>query len=136
MTRFAWLGLPPLLFAACAPDDIARANCRSVMLAAYQPWECTLSGERIGRANTIEFDTESRNRVAQVKFTVKVAKGALRVRYNDLEGTKRLLVTPEAPASVEMKTRMHPEDRSFSILFEPLGGDVEGLTGTVDYLTP
>ena len=135
MKRHAWLGLV-LLASGCAPDDIARANCRSVMMAAYQPWECTLSGERIARANRIDFDTESKNRIAKVKFTIQVAKGTLRVRYNDLEGTKRILVTPQAPASVEMQTRMHPDDRSFNLFFEPLGGDVEGLTGTVDYLTP
>ncbi|MCY1015566.1 hypothetical protein [Pyxidicoccus sp. MSG2] len=134
MTRHAWLGL--MLLTACAPNDIARTSCQSVMMATHDPWECTLSGERIGRASSIEFDTESRNHVAQVKFTMKVTKGTLRVSYVDLDGNKQLTVTPASPASIEMQTRMHRERRSFTLYFEPLDGHVEGLTGTVDYSTP
>jgi hypothetical protein len=45
-------------------------------------------------------------------------------------------VTPSEPANLEMQTRMHRERRSFSISFEPVNGAVEGLSGTVKYLTP
>ncbi|WP_164014740.1 hypothetical protein [Pyxidicoccus trucidator] len=134
MTRHAWLGLT--LLTACAPNDIARTSCQSVMMATHEPWECKLSGERIGRASSIAFDTKSRNHVAQVKFTMKITQGTLRVSYRDLDGDKQLTVTPASPASIEMQTRLHRESRSFTLYFEPLGGHVEGLTGTVDYSTP
>lgn len=134
MTRHAWLGLT--LLTACAPNDIARSSCQSVMMATHEPWVCTLSGERIGRASSIEFDTASKNHVAQVKFAMQVTKGTLRVGYRDLDGDKQLIVTPASPASLEMRTRLHRERRSFTLYFEPLGGPVEGLTGTVDYSTP
>ncbi|WP_158623878.1 hypothetical protein [Corallococcus llansteffanensis] len=45
-------------------------------------------------------------------------------------------MTPASPASLEMRTRLHRERRSFTLYFEPLGGHVEGLTGTVDSSTP
>ena len=135
MTRFAWLALP-LSLAACAPDNIATARCRSIMLAIGDPWTCTVSGERVEQASAVYFDTESRNRVAQVKIALRVAKGTLRVDYHDVEGDKRLTVTPDRPASLEMRTYLQPERREFFLKFQPLGGPVEGLTGTVDYSTP
>ncbi|WP_147448998.1 hypothetical protein [Corallococcus terminator] len=67
---------------------------------------------------------------------MQVTKGTLRVGYRDLDGDKQLIVTPASPASLEMRTRLHRERRSFTLYFEPLGGHVEGLTGTVDYSTP
>ena len=139
MTRFAWpaLALVPALFTACAPDDIARSSCHSgSILSTADPWSCTIHAQRVGRASSLEFDTESRNQVAQVKLLLKVEKGTLRVSYWDLEGNKQLVVTPGAPASLEMRTRLHRERRSFTLSFQPLGGDVEGLTGTLDYSTP
>ena len=90
----------------------------------------------VGRSSSIEFDTESRNHVAQVNIALQVMKGRLRVTYNDLAGHQELLVTPSEPVTLDMKTRMHRERRSFTLFFEPVGGDVEGLTGTVKYSTP
>jgi hypothetical protein len=106
------------------------------MLAVGDPWHCTVSGDRVGRKSAVYFDTESRNKIAKVKIALRVAKGTLRVDYRDLEGDKRLTVTPQAPADLEMQTYLQPERREFFLKFEPLGGPVEGLTGTVDYLTP
>jgi ABC-type transporter Mla subunit MlaD len=125
-----------VLVAGCAPDDIARSTCRSEMLATGDPWACTIEGERVGRVSSLEFDTESRNHVAQVKLALAVTKGTLRVGYRDLAGEKHLTITPESPAAMAMQTRLHRERRSFTLFFEPVGGDVEGLRGTVNYLTP
>ena len=135
MTRFAWLVLPMLL-AACVPDNIATARCKSIMLATGDPWTCTVRGERVEQASAVYFDTESRNRVAHVKIALRVAKGTLRVDYHDVDGDKRLIVTPDRPASLEMRTYLQPQRREFFLKFQPLGGAVEGLTGTVDYSTP
>lgn len=132
--RIAGVGL--VLLAGCAPDDIARTSCRDEMLATGDPWACVVSGEHIGQSSSIEFDTESRNQVAKVKLALKVTKGTLRVSYRDLAGDQRLVVTPTAPATLEMQTRLNRERRSFTLYFEPLGGSVEGLSGTVDYSTP
>jgi hypothetical protein len=134
MRRFAWLGVP-LLLTACAPDDIVKGTCRSVMLAAGDPWECTVKGDRVGQDSAVYFSTESRNKIANVKIALFVRKGTLRVRFSDVHGGKQIVVTPEQPAKLEMRTPLHPERRDFGMHFEPLGGPVEGLTGTVDYDT-
>ena len=121
---------------ACAPSDIATGSCHSIMMATGDPWECTVKGAIVGRRSSITFDTESRNQIAEVDFELRVTKGSLRVYYGDLTGARQIVVTPSEPASVAMKTKMNPRDRSFTMHFEPVGGRVEGLTGTVKYKTP
>lgn len=130
------LPLPLVLLAGCAPDDIARATCHSEMLGTADPWACTIDTARVGQTSSIEFDTESRNHVAKVAIALAVTKGSLRVRYRDLAGDQQVMITPASPASVEMQTRMHRERRSFTLYFDPVGGTVEGLRGTVNYSTP
>jgi hypothetical protein len=125
-----------LLLSGCVPSDIARSSCQSTMLATGDPWSCTVKADIVGRPSSLEFDTESRNHVAQVNIALRVTKGTLRVGYRDLAGEQHLLVTPSEPANVAMQTRMHRERRSFTLYFEPVGGAVEGLTGTVKYSTP
>lgn len=125
-----------LLVAGCAPNDIARSTCESTVLAIGDPWSCTVKGDIVGQSSWISFSTESRNHIAQVKIALRVTKGTLRVDYRDLNGDQHLLVTPSAPADLSMKTRMHSEDRSFTLHFEPVNGTVEGLAGTVNYSTP
>lgn len=120
----------------CAPGNIARSSCESILLATGDPWSCTVKGDIVGQASSIEFDTESRNQVAHVSIALRVTKGTLRIGYYDLAGEQHLLVTPSKPADLTMQTRMHRERRSFTVYFEPINGDVEGLTGTVKYSTP
>jgi hypothetical protein len=120
----------------CAPDGIARASCESIMLATGDPRKCRITGPTIDKASSLTFDTESRNQVAQARISLRVDKGALRVGYRDLVGDKVAIVTPEAPLSLEMQTRMHRDRRSFTLSFDPQGKEVAGLTGTVDYSTP
>ena len=122
--------------AGCVPKDIARATCSNTLLSVHDEWTCTVKADVVGRSSSIDFDTESRNKVAQVSIALSVTKGALRVRYNDLSGTQQIVVTPSEPVSFEMKTKMHPERRSFTMFFEPVSGNVEGLAGTVKYATP
>lgn len=129
-------GLAVAALARCAPDDIARASCRDEMLSTADPWYCTVEADRVGQSSSIEFDTESRNHVAHVKIALAVASGTLRVAYHDLNGSQRLEVTPGKPAMLEMRTRLHRDRRSFTLSFEPVGGEVQGLRGTVDYSTP
>ena len=124
------------LLIGCAPGNIARSSCESIMLATGDPWSCTVKGDIVGQASSISFDTESRNQVAHVNIALRVTKGTLRLGYYDLAGEQHLLVTPSAPAELTMRTRMHREDRSFTLYFEPINGTVEGLTGTVKYSTP
>jgi hypothetical protein len=125
-----------VLVAGCAPNNIARSSCESTMLATGDPWSCTVTGDIVGQASSLSFDTESRNQVAHVNIAMRVTKGTLRVGYRDLAGDQQLLVTPSAPAELTMQTRMHREHRSFTLYFEPVDGVVEGLTGTVKYSTP
>jgi len=124
------------MVAGCAPKDIARSSCTNTVLSVHDEWTCTVKGDIVGRASSIEFDTESRNHVAEVSFTLQVTKGSVRVRYADLSGSQQIVVTPSEPANVNMKTNMHPERRSFTMHFEPVNGVAEGLTGTVKYSTP
>ena len=125
-----------LIVAACAPNNIARGSCRSIMLSTADEWSCTVKADVVGRSSSIEYDTESRNHVAHVHIALQVTKGRLRVRYNDLSGSQQVVVTPSEPVNLNMKTRMHRERRSFTLFFEPVDGDVEGLSGTVKYSTP
>jgi hypothetical protein len=122
--------------AACAPNDIASARCTNTVLSVHDEWTCTVTGAVVGQTNSVEFDTESRNHVAQVSIVLSVAKGSVRVRYADLSGSQQVIVTPSEPVNINMKTRMHPERRSFTMSFEPVNGKAEGLTGTVKYSTP
>lgn len=135
MRNALWVG-GLVLFAACAPEGIVRSSCESVMLATGEPWRCRITGPTVVQASSIHFDTESRNQVAHVTMSLRVDKGALRVGYRDLVGDKLVIVTPEAPLSLDMKTRMHRDRRSFTLSFDPQGAPVEGLTGSVDYFTP
>lgn len=121
---------------ACVPKDIARASCTNTLASVHDEWTCTVKADTVGRPSSIEFDTESRNQVAQVNIALRVSKGSLRVRYSDLSGTQQIVVTPSEPASFDMKTKMHPQRRSFTMFFEPVSGSVEGLAGTVKYSTP
>ena len=130
------LGAVLVALAACAPKDIASARCTNTVLSVHDEWTCTVTGAVVGRFNSVEFDTESRNQVAEVSFTLQVTKGSVRVKYADLSGSKEIIVTPSEPATVNMKTRMHRERRSFTMSFEPVNGVAEGLTGTVKYSTP
>jgi hypothetical protein len=125
-----------MVLAGCVPADIARASCTTTMLATGDPKSCTVTAALVGRPSSIEFDTESRNQVAQVNIVLRVTKGTLRVSYRDLAGDQKLLVTPSEPASLDMRTRMHRDRRSFSLFFEPMNGAVEGLSGTVKFSTP
>jgi hypothetical protein len=124
------------LFIGCAPGNIARSSCESILLATGEPWSCTVKGDIVGQASSIEFSTESRNQVAQVSIALRVTKGTLRLGYWDLAGNQHLLVTPSEPADFTMQTRMHRDRRSFTLSFEPVNGAVQGLTGTVKYSTP
>lgn len=133
--KIAWLALP-LFVTSCAPADIATASCESVMLTVADRWLCTVRGPTVGRASSISFDTESRNRVAKVDVALRVRGGTLRVGYADLEGDKEAIITREAPFVLSFQTQMHRERRSFTLYFEPRGGIVEGLTGSVNYETP
>jgi len=125
-----------MLLIGCAPGNIARSSCESILLATGDPWSCTVTGDIVGQASSIAFSTESRNQVAQVSIVLRVTKGTLRVGYQDLAGEHHLLVTPSEPANLAMQTRLHREGRSFALFFEPVNGAVEGLTGTVKYSTP
>jgi len=125
-----------IVLAGCAPHDIATGTCTNTMLSVHDEWTCKVKGDIVGRASSIEFDTESRNHVAEVSFTLQVTKGAVRVGYADLTGSQQIIVTPSEPANISMKTKMHPERRSFTMHFEPVNGPAEGLTGTVKYSTP
>lgn len=106
------------------------------MLSTADAWSCTVTGDVVGRTSSLSFDTESRNQVAQVTISLRVAKGTLRVGYQDLTGPQQMTVTPSEPGNVAMQTRMHRETRSFTLMFEPVGGPVQGLSGTVKYSTP
>lgn len=134
--RYVIPGIVVTMLAGCAPNDIARSSCENVVLSTAEAWSCTVKGDIVGRASSIEFDTESRNQVARVSIALQVTKGRLRVSYHDLAGEQHLVVTPTEPANLDMQTRMHRERRSFTLFFEPLDGAVEGLAGTVKYSTP
>ena len=132
------VGAAMTLFIGCAPGNIATSTCESeiAFLAIGDPWSCTVKGDVVGQASWIEFNTESRNTIARVNIALRVKKGTLRVNYQDLAGEQHLLVTPSEPAALTMQTRMHRERRSFTLSFEPVNGEVEGLAGTVKYSTP
>jgi hypothetical protein len=125
-----------LLMIGCAPSDIARSSCESIGLSTADEWSCTVTGDIVGQTNMIEYDTESRNSIAQVDVALQVKSGTLRMRYADMTGSKELVVTPSQPATLAMRTQLHRERRSFTLTFEPVEGTVEGLTGTVKYSTP
>ena len=134
--RYLVASFAVVLLAGCVPKDIARSSCESIMLSTADAWSCTVKADVVGRSSSIDFSTESRNQVAQVNLALQVAKGRLRVSYQDLSGSQHVLVTPSEPATLTMQTRMHRERRSFTLFFEPVGGTVEGLSGTVKYSTP
>jgi hypothetical protein len=134
--RFIGLAGVLLIVIACAPKNIARSSCQSHPLTTADEWSCTVTGGLVAQVSSIEFDTESRNQVARVIIALRVTKGTLRVSYHDLAGEQRLMVTPSEPADLTMQTRMHRDRRSFTLMFEPVGGAVEGLAGTVKYSTP
>lgn len=125
-----------MLLAGCAPDNIARSSCESHPLTTADEWSCTVKGDIVGQTSSIEFDTESRNKIAHVNIALQVTKGLLRLGYWDLAGHQHLVVTPSQPANLDMQTRMHDQRRSFTLSFEPVDGVVEGLAGTVKYSTP
>jgi hypothetical protein len=134
--RLSLVLLTMMIPAGCAPKDIAQSRCQSHPLTTADEWTCTVTGNVVASVNTIAFDTESRNQVAKVIVALQVTKGTLRLTYYDLTGQKILLVTPSEPANFTMETRLNRERRSFTVMFEPVDGPVNGLTGTVNYSTP
>ena len=134
--RYVVLAAAIAMVAGCVPADIARSTCESIMMATNNPYSCTVKADVVGRPSSIEFDSESRNQIARVSIVLSVAKGTLRVGYSDLAGRQEVLVTPSEPANLEIQTRMHRDRRSFTLMFEPVNGVVQGLSGTVKYSTP
>jgi hypothetical protein len=125
-----------LLLAGCAPTNIAHSTCQSHPLTVADEWTCTVKGPLVDTTNSVRYTTESRNQIAKVQIALQVTKGTLRVTYADLEGSHQLLVTASEPAAFSMQTRLSRDDRSFTVMYEPFNGAVEGLTGTVNYSTP
>lgn len=125
-----------VLLAGCAPKDIARSSCESVLRSTGDEWSCTVTADVVGRASSLTFDTESRNQVAQVSIALRVTSGTVRVGYQDLAGQQTVVITPSEPANFAMRTRMTRDTRSFSLFFEPIDGPARGLAGTVKYSTP
>ncbi len=125
-----------ILLTGCAPKDIARSSCESVLLSTADEWSCTVTGDVVGRASSLTFDTESRNQVAHVRVALHVSSGTLRLTYQDLSRQQFVLITPSEPADFSMQTRMKRDTRSFSLFFEPVDGPAKGLSGTVRYSTP
>ena len=125
-----------LALGACAPANIAHSSCESHPLTVADEWTCTVTGQVVATTNSIRDSTESRNQIAKVNVALQVTKGTLRITYADLAGSHQMLVTPAEPATFSMQTRLSTNDRSFTIMYEPFNGPVEGLTGTVDYSTP
>ncbi len=134
--RYLILAATIAMVAGCVPADIARSSCESIMMATNNPYSCTVKADVVGRASSIEFDSESRNQIAKVSIVLSVAKGTLRVGYSDLAGQQQVLVTPSEPVNLDIQTRMHRDQRSFTLMFEPVNGVVQGLSGTVKYSTP
>jgi hypothetical protein len=125
-----------ILLAGCAPKNIAGGWCQDHPLTTADEWTCTVKGPIVETTNTIRYSTESRNQIAKVQIALQVTKGTLRITYADLEGSHKALVTPSEPFALSMQTRLSKDDRSFSIMYEPVNGRVEGLTGSVNYSTP
>jgi hypothetical protein len=125
-----------VFLAGCAPSNIAHSSCTDHPLTTADEWTCTVQGPLVDTTNSVHYTTESRNQVAQVKIALQVTRGTLRVSYYDLAGEQHVLVTPSEPAVISMQTRLRKDDRSFTVIYEPLNGTVEGLTGTVNYSTP
>lgn len=125
-----------MALAGCAPKNIAHSWCQDHPLTTADEWTCTVKGPIVERTNSINYDTESRNQIALVNIALQVTKGTLRVTYYDLSGEQHVLVTPSEPASFSMRTRLRKDTRSFRVMYEPVNGAVEGLTGTVKYSTP
>ena len=134
--RFVLPAAMLLLLAACAPTNIAHSSCTDHPLTTADEWTCTVKGPLVDTTNSVHYTTESRNQIARVKIALQVTKGTLRLTYYDLAGEQHVLVTPSEPAAFEMQTRLLKEDRSFTVMYEPVNGRVEGLTGTVNYSTP
>jgi hypothetical protein len=122
--------------AACAPTNIAHSSCTDHPLTTADEWTCTVKGPLVDTTNSIDYKTDSRNQIAQVQIALQVTKGTLRVTYGDLAGSHKVLVTPSEPLTLSVQTRLRKDERSFTIMYEPFNGPVEGLTGTVNYSTP
>jgi hypothetical protein len=122
--------------AGCAPANIAGGSCQDHPLTTADEWTCTVKGPLVETTNTITYKTDSRNQIAKVEIALQVTKGTLRITYADLEASHKVLVTPSEPFAISMQTRLRKDERSFSIMYEPVNGPVEGLTGSVKYSTP
>lgn len=125
-----------LLILGCAPKNMAHSSCTDHPLTTADEWTCTVNGPLVDVTNSVHYTTESRNQIARVKIALQVTKGTLRLTYYDLAGEQHVLVTPSEPAALDIQTRLRKEDRSFSVMYEPVNGRVEGLSGTVNYSTP
>jgi len=136
MRSFLPAAILAFLVAGCAPTNIAHSSCESHPLTTADEWTCTVKGPIVDTTNSVHYTTESRNQIAKVQIALQVTKGTLRITYADLGGQHQLLVTPSEPAALSIQTRLRKDDRSFTVMYEPVNGSVEGLTGTVNYSTP
>jgi hypothetical protein len=125
-----------LMLAGCAPANIAHSACTDHPLTTADEWTCTVKGPLVDTTNSIDYKTDSRNQIAKVQIALQVTKGTLRVTYGDLAGSHQVLVTASEPLALSIQTRLRTDGRSFTVMYEPFNGPVEGLTGTVNYSTP
>lgn len=117
-----------------APGHAAVVKCSGRNIAdAEVKRDCTVTIARFDHPATATLKANTRRRLAFVRGRFSVQQGTVRVALRGSTGTEaEVVVTPDAPGSLEGSLRLRRPDNDFHLHFEP-EGEVAGLAGDVYY---
>jgi len=133
----ASLGAACLALAASgceAPPHAAVVKCSGANLSDVAVTkDCTVTIEKFDRQASATIKVKTKRRQAFVRGRFTVQQGTVRIELRGNTGTKaEVVVTPDAPGTVESMLRLNRQDNSFRLCFHP-EGEVAGLKGEVFY---
>lgn len=139
-TRHRWLaglGTACLVIAASgceAPPHAAVVKCSGSNLSDVAvKKDCTVTIARFDKQASARIKVDTRRRQAFVRGRFTVQQGTVRIELRGNTGTKaEVVVTPDAPGTLESTLRLNRQDSSFHLRFHP-EGEAVGLAGEMHY---
>jgi len=117
-----------------APEHAAVVKCsaRNVADVAVKK-DCTVTIARFDHRATASIPANTRRRNAFVRGHFTVQQGTVRIALRGNAGTKaEVVVTPDAPGTLEGSLRLGRQKNDFHLHFDP-DGEAVGLAGDVSY---
>src|SRR5690606_26598613 len=117
-----------------APEHAAVVKCSTRNVANISVTkDCTVTIAKFDHLATASIKADTKRRGAFVRGRFTVQQGTVRIALRGNTGTKaEVVVTPDAPGTLESTLRLNRQRNDFRLHFEP-EGEAIGLAGNVFY---